>query len=347
MSIEVITDKKEWSNFLDDIDQYDFYHTYDYHFLSKSENETPALLKYTQNDILIGLPILVRNIYNTNYKDITSVYGYSGPISKGITNSFDNSKYQKELLNFLKQNKFVSAFSRLNPFIANQSKILLNIGSITKQGQIVNIDLTKSLEDQRQAYQRRLKTYINKSRRCCTIKKASTKEDLKKFIEIYYENMNRVNAKDFYYFNEAYFENLINTTDFKNEILLAIDNETQTTIAGCLFIISNNIVQYHLSGTKTKFLQSTPTKLLIDEMRNIATNKGYKYFNLGGGLGGRDDDSLFNFKSAFSKDFKDFNLWKLIINHDVYDEFVSKNNIIEKSDYFPLYRSINDLNIKL
>ena len=82
-------------------------------------------------------------------------------------------------------------------------------------------------------------------------------------------------------------------------------------------------------------------------MRIIATNNGCKFFNLGGGLGGRDDDSLFDFKSSFSKDFKEFKLWKYIVKQDVYDDLVAKKGVPEDSDFFPLYRSLNDLNINL
>ena len=346
MKIEIIENKEEWTEFLSLIKTYDCYHTYDYHCLAKSDNEIPVLLKYEHLDVLIGIPFLIRYVYNTDYKDLTSVYGYGGPLSKGVTDNFDNETFKTELIKFLKLNNFVTAFSRLNPFIKNQHEILSNLGTTLSKGKIVNIDITKDLEVQRSNYQSRLKTYVNKSRRNCLIKKASSKEDLDEFIDIYYENMKRLKAEDFYFFNKSYFQKLVDSTDFKTEILLGIDKETNKTIAGCLFITSNGIVQYHLSGSKTEFLNRTPIKLLIDEMRITASGKGHKYFNLGGGVGARQDDSLFNFKSAFSKDFKDFYLWKLIVNQEVYNELVSSTDVIEDSDYFPLYRSIKDLTIK-
>jgi hypothetical protein len=346
LKITIIKNRKEWTELLSLIDVYDSYHTYDYHLLSKSDNEIPILIKYEHLDVLIGIPLLVRNICNSQYKDLTSVYGYSGPISRGVTKKFDNTVFINELAKFLKKNNFVSAFSRLNPFIPNQIKILNSFGSISCQGKIVNIDISKNLEIQRSEYKSRLKTYINKSRRNCSIIRASTKENLEEFIAIYYKNMIRVEADDFYFFNKLYFNNLIDSKDFETEILLAKDNETNTIIAGCIFMISNGIVQYHLSGSKTEFSSNTPTKFLIDEMRIIATNKGCNYYNLGGGKGGNINDSLFYFKSAFSKNHLDFNLWKFIINQEVYDELVLKTDIIKDSEYFPLYRSKKGIEIK-
>ena len=338
--LEIIKDKKQWDLLVKEIDHYDFHHTYDYHYIAKSVNETPILLKYIENNILIGLPLLIRDINGTSFKDATSVYGYAGPISKGITNNFNNSNFIKELNHFFTENKIISIFSRLNPYVPYQERVLKNYGKIITQGKVVNIDLTLNIDEQRQNYQNRLKTHTNKSRRNCTIKRALTDDDLHKFIEIYYENMDRVNAKKMYYFSNDYFHKIAKSKDFETETLLALDNESNKVIAGSMFIKTKSIVQYHLSGTKSEFLNLMPTKLLIDEMRIRSYQEGYTFFNLGGGLNGSDDDSLFRFKSSFSKDFKNFNLWNLIINPKAYKELVNERKIITKSHFFPLYRCI-------
>ncbi|MFI1743918.1 peptidoglycan bridge formation glycyltransferase FemA/FemB family protein [Thalassobellus sediminis] len=346
-TLNEIRNKIEWTACINKCDSFDFYHTYDYHELSKSDKETPLLLEYTEEDIIIVIPLLVRDIAGTNYRDATSVYGYAGPITKNLPYSFDNSNFKKYILTYFKKNNFVSIFSRLNPFIPGQCRTIINIGTIYNQGKVVNIKINEDVETQRQLFQRRLKTHINKAKRHCSIKKATTDEDLNTFIDIYHENMDRVNAKKTYYFSNSYFKKIVASDAFETIILLATDNNTGTVIAGCQFIITNGIVQYHLSGTKNDFLHFMPTKLLIDEMRIRATKEGFKFFNLGGGLGGNDNDSLFNFKSSFSKDFKDFNLWKLVTNQKVYNELIIKKDVKINSNYFPLYRYYDDLNVDL
>ncbi|MEK6153499.1 peptidoglycan bridge formation glycyltransferase FemA/FemB family protein [Flavobacteriaceae bacterium 3-367] len=336
--IEVIRDKEKWDSLIKKVEDYDFYHTYDYHMISRSENETAVLLKYEENKVLIGVPLLIRNVFDTAYKDATSVYGYAGPISAGITADFDNRNFLSALEKYLKENNIVSIFSRLNPFILNQERILKNYGEIFTQGKVVNIDLSLDMDIQRQNYQRRLKTHINKSRRNCTIRRALNDSDLQKFIDVYYENMDRVHAKKFYYFKEMYFKSMAKSNAFETETLLAVHTESNQVIAGSMFIKTNGIVQYHLSGTKNEFLQLMPTKLLIDEMRIRATTEGFNFFNLGGGLKGDYNDSLFRFKSSFSKDFHDFNLWKLIVDHKAYQELTSRIDPPNNTDFFPLYR---------
>lgn len=344
-TIEIIEDKESWEALLQTIGNYDFYHTYDYHIISKNTDESPILIVYKEKEAIIAMPLLIRGIPGTNYKDATSAYGYVGPIATKINSKFDNSNFIKSLQNYFINNNIIAVFSRLNPFIKYQQVLLKNFGTVSLQGQVVNINLDLDLEKQRTIYASRLKTHVNKSRRLCTLKTAKTREDLQAFMDVYYENMDRVDAKENYYFSKTYFEDIIKSNNFKTNILLAIENESGTIIAGSMFVFTNNIVQYHLSGTKNDFLHLNPTKLLIDEMRLIATQNGYKYFNLGGGLGGRDDDSLFDFKASFSKDFKPFNLWKLIVNETAYEALVSEKNIQRKSCFFPLYRAEDDLKI--
>lgn len=343
-TIEVISNQAEWNHLLEEVGNYDCYHTFDYHELSKTEDETPILIKYMEGDIIIALPLLMRDIAGTHYKDATSVYGYAGPVSKNLPLDYDNKTFKETLKAYFLKNNYVTLFSRLNPFISSQDMILNDLGHLTNQGKVVNINIQEDIDLQRQHYQSRLKTHINKARRSCTLEEATTEQDIQEFMAIYYENMDRVNAKKFYYFNTMYFQKMVASNNFESIILMAKENKTGQTIGASQFITVNGIVHYHLSGTKHEFLHLMPTKLLIDEMRLIAAQRGYQFFNLGGGLGGNIEDSLFKFKASFSKDFKDFNLWKWIVNKTVYNELVTKKGIASETDYFPKYRALNDLN---
>ncbi len=340
ISLEIIKTQDKWNGLLEEIGDYDFYHTYDYHMIEQLDDGFPVMLKYVENEIIIAIPFLIRKIAKTDYYDATSVYGYAGPISKNVTSGFDNSLFLKKLYTYFEEHKIISVFSRLHPYINNQKAILKNCGKLINQGKVVNIDLNLNLYIQNRNYQERLRTYINRSRRKCVLKKLESAEELHEFIDIYHENMRRVNASEYFYFNEDYFTTLLNSTHFKAEILLVKDIKSGKTIAGSLFVTTNNIVQYHLSGTRFEFSHLTPIKLLIDEMRIIATKRGMQFYNLGGGLGGNFNDSLFRFKTTFSKDFRGFNLWNLIVNQNQYDNLVEKRGITETS-FFPRYRFID------
>ncbi|MCK0159304.1 peptidoglycan bridge formation glycyltransferase FemA/FemB family protein [Allomuricauda sp. F6463D] len=339
--IEIIEEKKYWDEYISSFEESDLYHTFDYHMAAK-DNSRPVLLKYSHGETRIALPLLLRKIPNSSLNDATSVYGYPGPLCKGISVNFDHQHFKKELFEYFMANKIVSVFSRLNPFLPIQHDILGKIGSIEKKGPVVSIDLTKPIDIQRQGFGKRLKSQLNKIRKHCTIKKAENDEEIQQFINIYHENMDRVNAQSMYYFNDDYFKILAKSKNFKTETLLAIHNETGDIMGASMFFYRNSILHYHLSGTKTEYLSHMPTKLLIDEMRINASKFGLSHFNLGGGLSAADD-SLLQFKSSFSKNLLDFYVWTLIVDQKQYIKLTEECNHVHNSDFFPQYRCNNHL----
>ena len=102
MHIRALENKNIWGEVIEQCEQYDFYHSFDYHQISKREGEKPVLLEFRDGDNLVALPLLIRNIDGTSYKDATSVYGYAGPISKNISRNFNNASFKKILEEFFK-----------------------------------------------------------------------------------------------------------------------------------------------------------------------------------------------------------------------------------------------------
>ena len=342
--IRIIKNKKEWCQELASTDEVDFYHTYHYHHLSKHKDEVPVLIKYTEGNTSLVLPLLLRPIKNSEFKDAVSVYGYVGILALHIDENFNKEHFHEELKTCFKELQIVSVFSRLHPYVKHQESLLEGIGTISSLGKVVYIDLSDTLENQRKMFNRRMKTYLNKSRTTCTIIESKEEKDIGSFIHLYHENMKRVDADDDYYFNESYFHQLIESEEFTTRLLLCIHNETQAIIGGALFIEKGNIIQYHLSGLDDEYYDLNAVKLIIDEMRIRSSNKEFKFFNLGGGRGS-SEDSLFTFKSSFSKNFKDFKIWKYIVDEDAYKLLVEKRfgnsweTDIKNINFFPAYRS--------
>lgn len=332
---EVIEDNSKWSEIIKQADVYDFHHTAYFH---KIDTEFPSkLLYFSDAENFIALPIVIRPIEGTEYFDITSVYGYAGPVYR-----FDKDYEEKELVAFFqssfrlfcKEQNIVSVFSRLHPLI-EQKNILSELGDIVDLNKTVSIDLTLSADEQRKVFRKSLKSELNQLRRKeIMVKEAVNLEEIDQFIAIYYETMDRVNATPNYYFSKEYFYEFLNNTDFNSKLLIAVkDNKV---IAGAIFTLTDKIMQYHLAGTTEDFIKETPMKLILDEARLLGNETSSESLHLGGGVGGSDEDSLFRFKSGFSKDFKQFSVWKYIVNQKVYDDLSETK---EKSNFFPLYRS--------
>lgn len=342
MSIQEISikTKQQWQNALNTVISYDIYQTYDYHKLFTSQTEC-MLLSFLKNEYKIYFPVLIRDIDNTLYKDITSVYGYGGLIS----NHSDlptkiKTFFKEELTSYFQEKNIISAFSRLHPLLKSSYNFPENMGIIEDINQTVYINLNLSEKEQISQYSASLRRQLRNAYDAGVQIKIANKSEGMKFVSLYYKTMDRLHANKNYYFSEEYFNGLIHATDFQTIILFA--EYKGTVIGGGLFTCCNNIMQYHLGAVPEEFLCYSPLKVIIDTARQIGKQKRLAYLHLGGGYAGKDNDGLFAFKSRFSKERAIFKVWKYITDETIYTDLVLQkfNGIVPESNFFPLYRAI-------
>lgn len=344
MSYRLVTvqERELWNEYVHACKMYDFYHTWYYHSLEKSGE--PVLFVYQQSDFFIIFPLLRRDIPGSDYCDFTSVYGYAGPISNVDFNTIDPQimhNFIQAFLEFLEKEKTISVFCRLHPII-NHDILVEKFGSLVDNGKTIAINLTGTLEEQRSKYRRQFRSKIRQLReKGYFLRKATSKQEVQAFVKIYNENMARVQAESYYYFNESYFFNMLNSADFESSVLLLYLGDEITS--GAFVTFSNNIMQFHLAATNNKYLQEGPMKLLIDEATIVGRENKMDYLHLGGGVGG-NEDSLFEFKAGFSDKTLIFKTWRFVSDQVAYDKMVQTRwgNQTVKSDFFPLYREPNN-----
>jgi lipid II:glycine glycyltransferase (peptidoglycan interpeptide bridge formation enzyme) len=325
----------KWNQCLQRSFIYDFHHTDFYHRLDTPNKS--LLLVASEGDDFIALPVVIRPIDGTIWSDLTSVYGYCGPISNiqdpGLSENLIRI-FHDGFISFCKSQNIVSAFSRLHPLI-HQVSVFNNFGNVVELNKTVAIDLRLSAEQQKAQYRKSNKSELNQLRRKgFTVEEAKSEGDVDKFIEIYYETMDRVNATPNYYFTKEYFHLFLNSEEFSSKLLLAKFEDQ--IVAGAIFTVTDKIMQYHLAGTHKDYIRLTPMKLLIDEARLLGNSLTLEFLHLGGGVGGSDEDSLFRFKSGFSDHRCQYRVWNYILDEDAYNQL---SNGKPESNFFPLYRS--------
>lgn len=331
-------DNPEWNRLVTSAYRYDFHHTAEYHRLENAGRS--VLCVASSPDGFIAMPLVIRSIPDTSYLDCTSVYGYCGPVASDLSANIPESLptfFRASLLDFLCANRIVTAFSRLHPLIG--SELLLDgLGDVLNVNKTVYIDLHTPPEQQIAAYRKSNKAEIKQLKKAgYTTVHASTDSDIDGFIDLYEETMNRVNAASRYYYSRDYYRDFIASTAFESLLLLVKINGENA--AGAIFTIASDVMQYHLAGTASAFMRDRPMKLLLDEARLLANQRGLKYLHLGGGVGGSDDDSLFLFKSGFAKTTGMFKVWRMVVDKDAYAERNRQAGADPGSSYFPLYRS--------
>jgi hypothetical protein len=161
------------------------------------------------------------------------------------------------------------------------------------------------------------------------------------FIDIYYENMRRLDASSYYYFPREYFYQLKSVLGAGLQLcLVEIDGGI---VAGDLFAETCGIAQGLLSGTRDAYSRGSVPKTLIHAFRHFAKARGNRILHLGGGVGGAKD-SLFQFKAGFSHLRTPFFTWRLVGDQRVYAQLVHRWEARQHvgadaiEGYFPAYR---------
>ena len=296
-------------------------------------------------------PYLIRKIdytkSNINYFDISTPYGYGGPLlleHKENEVSLLVKEFRTEFNTYAHKKRIISEFIRFHPVYKNynffigsdiECKFIRNTIEIDLENEPENILKSmkpKTRNEVRQAIRNELNVqFYNKL----------TLENIQKFYEIYSETMNRLEASDYYKFSLEYFINTFNLLKENAEIAFVFyDNKI---ISSSIFLLSNKLVHYHLSGSLNKYKSYRPNNIMLYQAALRYKKMGKKCFHLGGGYSG--NDSLFKFKKGFNKNgLLDFYIGTKINNKDIYEKLVKEwkiKNKLEKdynSDFFPLYR---------
>jgi hypothetical protein len=337
--IITIYQKEEWIGYVSRSFYYDFYHTWTYHFLENTGS--PLLFVFEEKDDFIAIPFLKQKVPESGFYDISSVYGFVGPIANKSFEDFNENfldTFKSSLQAFLDEEKIITIFSRLHPFI-NQSVLLKRFGGVYDNGKIVVMDLTIALNVQRAKYPKVYSKIRQLKHKGYHLKEGDTIEDIRVFLSIYKENMSRLNASNSYMFSEEYLITLLNSKEYDARLYF-VNNEMGDPICGTIIIFTNQLIQGHLIATKEEYRSVSPAKLLVDEVTLIGREKGMKYYNLGGGLGYKED-TLYQWKLTFSNLTFHHKTWRYISDESAYNNILDQYDIDKQSniDFFPLYRS--------
>src|SRR6516162_459897 len=342
--------------------RHDFFHTTEFHQIAESFGNGQAWLAvYGSGEKFVAWPYLLQDIkgFETvsgrNFHDITSVYGYAGPVVCGCEHdgAFLLSAWNAILEAWRSQN-VVSAFTRFHPVLSNHrwlpslrdDRAAFEITDDTpSEGRTVAIDLSRSQDEAWLGYKRQLRQTL---RRLLSSDLITTFDPewryLDEFVRIYYSTMKRNNAASSYLFSGQYFLRLKEALGSHGSLVIV--RQTDQTVAVALLIEYAGIVNVHLLATDDRFVQLSPSKLLIHEAQAWARGHGNRFFHLGGGRGSRSADSLFQFNALFSDVFYPFHTGRWILDQDTYDILnvdrkrqVERLGFAKSESYFPGYRA--------
>jgi len=307
---------------------------------------------------IVLYPFLIRKINELKFfqqmkiteifYDITSPYGYGGPLVRSYGKSDKNllvNGFIKEFSLFCEKNNIVSEFIRFHPLMENHANFINRL-EIEKMNSIIYVDLSLTEEELWGNYKRNNRKNIKKAmRNDIEVVVDEEFEFLDEFLEIYYETIKKNNAKKYYFFPKIFFE-FIRVSLNKNFVLF-ISKKNNKIISVELALYDKDVIYSFLGGTLSEYFLLRPNNLLKHKLILWAKEKNIKYYLIGGGY--HPGDGIFEYKHSFSKDgIKDFFIGRKVYDNKKYkileesfEKYLSNNNItvnLKETKYFPSYR---------
>lgn len=330
-----IEDKSLWEKTIFElpIDKQDIYLTYQFLKLeSLTKSHVSFHCFYFKKDNNFGIyTFLKRDVnqfkflegkLNEQYYDIESAYGYGGAVFSTHDPKFEQYFYEK-FFEWQKQNNIIASFSRFHPILINYANIATTklFDDVIFDRNTVSLDLTQGFEKIWESeFSSKNRNVIRKAKKNGLTIQVS--EDPSKFIEVYHQTMERLHALDLFYYNQSYFDYIF-SSDFKETTyLLEVVKEDQV-IGGLILFIFGDYCHYHLSARDENFKSLAVSNFALSEAIKFGISKGCKIMHFGGGNSSSEKDTLFRFKTSFSKELKEFVIAKKVVNKEVYD-FVCK-----------------------
>lgn len=285
------------------------------------EGGIAELFVYEEDGGFVMYPYIKRRIDDESlcgeYYDIETPYGYGGPIEGGREQEMSDN-FEKAFLSYCAEENIIAEFVRFHPLLKNES-LFKNGIDVLHNRITVWLDLKKS-EDEIWMHDISTKNR-NVIRKCEKIGlKVEISSDYEEFARIYNQTMERVEAGEFYFFPDSYYQKIKNDSDY---ILMRVRMENET-LACAIFMRCGDYFHYHLSGSRSEFLKFSPNNILLWEAIKYAKRLGCTAMHFGGGLTDSEEDSLFRFKSRFSSDCADFYIGKRVHNRQIYQMLIDK-----------------------
>jgi hypothetical protein len=337
-----------WPQFLSRT-RHDFYHLPAYAALcAQHERGMPVAFYAEHKDAAFLLPLIVRPVANvpdaSNHEyDCVSPYGYPTPLL--IPPTDDELFFARALMAFRDaacRRGIVTAFIRLHPLIEVPRETLSKFGSVVRHGETVIVDLSLPEHAIWSQFRRNHKKGIVRLQELGFSICMDDWSLLEEFHAIYMQTVRRVRAHNYYWFSLRYLRELRASLGSCVH-LCAVMSPQRSVSAAALFVTCQEIVQLHLIATADVFLSISPVKLAIEAICRWAKQRHYPILHLGGGVGAKED-SVFYFKSGFSKARATFYTCRMVLDATKHDALIHSwrqargPSTETSSEYFPPYR---------
>lgn len=350
------SDAAHWRELLARIPRTDVYFLPEYHRLFEVNGDGVAsVFVAAEGEALFFYPLFIRPIDRVGaevlpepWYDIETVNGYTGPLSSTDDPAFLRRAWA-EFDAWCAERRVIAEFVRFNPALENYRLADAGYQVVVDRDMVVQ-SLPATEDELWDAYPRAHRNLVFKAldRGLCGSEE-SLPEYLAVFRALYDRTMEKVEASEYFFYSDAYFDHL--ATAFPENLKLFLVRDDARPVAALLCFLHEDRMHAHIAGSDEASRGSSPNNLLYHTAAAWGVEHGYRSLHLGGGRSPRPDDALFRFKQSISPHCVPYRLGKRVRQGEVYDDlcgrWMRQKGVTERPGYFFCYRLDVGFNLPL
>ncbi len=350
LSIITFNETEQWNTTVKTFKDYDVYYLSSYLKAFKIHGDGEPILFYYEDENIRAINAVMKRdvaaderfngkINPNTFYDLTTPYGYGGFLIEGNIKEESLQVLNKAYSSLCMEEGIVSEFVRFHPVLNNREHSS-EIYEIFNLGKTITCSLS-SLDDIWNNLNTNKKRWAKKATKSgVEIFWGRSPELFSEFRCMYNKTMEKNNAKNYYNFDEDFYDSVLLDLPYNSLIFYASFEKRK--IAMVLITFGNGQIHHHLSASDIEFQYLGPTNLLMYEVACWGNINGFKTFHLGGGVGSKAD-SLYEFKQGFNKNSDTtFSIGKKIFDEEKYNYLMKIRNgqshFDESEVFFPRYR---------
>jgi len=333
----IIREEEDWQRIYDCLPAPNTLLHYKYVFAAATleQNGYPELAVWQDDKTLIAHPYIRREIPDAmGLCDLRSAFEFGGfwfgpgnvlPPARAL------DQFDRDFEEHCSANGIVCEFIRFHPYLPYVSEAESSY-ELSKPADNVSISLQQPYDKIFSGYRTSKQKQVRQGRRHGL--QLSASDDYDTFVKTYHENLDRLNANEFYYFPTSFFRAVSEFMEMK----LIHDTNGELCGAHC-YLHDGNITHAFLCHARQEKLNLRPNDFAYDSVISDLADSTSQYFHFGGGA-----PSLTAYKKQFSpvtipyitgrKVFMPKLYRTLTIAHEA-----RTNRSNHTAEYFPAYRA--------
>jgi hypothetical protein len=316
------TERAEWRRALAPFGPIDCTYLPEYHlaYATRMVGGQPLLWEFSQGADRLAYPFLLTPVEGagsaTACFDISSVYGFTGPLSTSRNPAFLHQAWQA-FDGFAAQQRVIAEFIRFSPFNRNeglahpQVEVSLNRELAVSRLPAAAAELSRLLGP-------KTRNMLRKAERAGLIaRELELPQHLPAFRALYQQTMDRNAAPPFFRYDDAYWTELLRLEPGALRLFAACSGDRM--VAACMSVSFGASGLYHLGASLEAYARSGAGNLCLFAMSRALMDSGVAFLNMTGGRTPKPGDPLLLFKRSNATGTAPFHIGKRVLDAAAYN----------------------------